>query len=850
MCEFYQFSGDKVSEQLKTTADGLNKQDIVERQEQYGLNLLKGSGDKSRIEIFLSQFGDLLIVILLFAALISFLTGETNNALVIIGIIFINAVIGFHQEYKADRSLKLLRKVAEHPACVIREGSQVTLEASKLVPGDIIILETGDIVPADARLLNVSSFKTDESSLTGESIPVIKQAEPIDLENLMPADQLNMVFKSTSVVNGSAKAVVTKTGMKTQIGTIAAMIQVDVQKTPMQISLAQFSRQLALFVLIISLTIFALGILRGLPPFPMFLTTLSLAVAALPEALPAVVTIALTAGARRMANQSALVRRLPAVETLGSVTYICTDKTGTLTKNTMTVEKVHVARNLHELFAIALMLNNEVRVIDTTELKGDTTEIAMIKHSSNLGYIRSKEEAKFPRLKTFPFDSYRMRMSTLHKYGSQWILLVKGAPNKIVDVLCPKDKSNSEDWLRINQLWASEGLRVLFLAYRVYDQHPGDITETDEADLQLLGIVGFLDPPREEVREAIAQCEKAGISIVMLTGDQALTAQAIATRLGLIHTKDCIQTGSDLEKLSDEEFRRIVLKTSVYARVTPSQKLRIVKALQYQGEIVAMTGDGINDAPSLKRADIGIAMGITGTAVSKEASDMVLLDDNFITVVKAVREGRRIYENIRKFIYYVLSCNLAEILTILAFTSVGSAAPLLPIHILWINLVTDGLPGIALATEPATSDIMIGLPNSSKRNIFEKKFTIRIMTSAIIMTTAAISVQVSTFYQGVDVNTQQTAVFTTLCLVQLSNALSVRTLGNNLIVKAFFANKLLWIAIISTLLLQVLIIYVPILNTVFQTSPLNLSTIAVILVATAGNIFFMEKVKLLVAPNG
>jgi Ca2+-transporting ATPase len=576
----------------------------------------------------------------------------------------------------------------------------------------------------------------------------------------------------------------------------------------------------------------------------MFLTALSLAVAALPEALPAVITIALAWGARRMVKQKALIRKLPAVETLGSVTYICTDKTGTLTQNVMTVEKVQAGTEKEELFRAAMVLNNEVRFSEDGGLLGDSTETALVHYALKNGQSKKDADNLFPLLGKLPFDSVRMRMSTLHKHGDKWLLFVKGAPVKIIEVLAGKYKENIPGWTELNREWAAEGLRVLFFAYKIFDHDPGNIAAALENDLDFLGMTAMIDPPREEVIEAIQQCKTAGIKTVMITGDQALTAKNIAERLHIFNDAAAdVKNGADLDKLSEEEFIQKVKTISVYARVSPEQKLKIVKALQSNGEFVAMTGDGVNDAPSLKQADIGLAMGITGTDVSKEAADIILLDDNFTTIVTAIREGRRIYDNIRKFIQYVLSCNLSEILTIFFAPIIGFTVPLLPIHILWINLVTDGLPGIALVAEHAEKNVMNRPPRPPKENLFAGGLVSKIVLTGLIMTLGSLFVQWWAIRWGYDVKTQQTMVFTTLCFVQLGNALSSRSNYQPILSSGLFSNRGMWGAIALTVLLQLLIIYVPFLDTVFKTTVLDWKSISVILAVTAGCMCCIELLK-------
>ena len=845
MQSFYQLTTQEVLDQLSTSSAGLKNEVVPALQKKYGANVLQEAKQKTKFAILLSQFTDIMIIILLIAAIISFVVGEHTDAFVILAIIVGNAWMGYYQEYNAEKSVRMLKKMSAQFATVLRNDHPAKIEADQLVPGDIILLEDGDIVPADARLIEVHSFKTDEASLTGESHAIEKKTDPIKEEGLVPGDQLNMIFKGTIASNGSAKAVVTTIGMHTELGKIAGLLEVESQKTPLQKRLTVFSKQLAVIVIVICLVVFGVGWLRGEPPFVMFLTALSLAVAALPEALPAVITIALARGARRMVKQNALMRKLPAVETLGSVTYICSDKTGTLTQNNMTVEKLEAAPEKEDLLKHAMILNNEVKFSEDG-LLGDSTETALVDHALEKGYTKEGSDQQFPLVLKLPFDSERMRMSTLHQHDGKWILFVKGAPIKMTEVLSKAYKEQIPGWLNKNREWAADGLRVLFFGYKIFDKDPGEIKAEAENDLDFLGMTAMIDPPREEVIDAIKQSKTAGIKSVMITGDQPLTAKAIAERLGMIGKgHDGVKTGADLEKLSPDAFNTEVRNTIVYARVSPEQKLNIVKALQTNGEFVAMTGDGVNDAPSLKQADIGVAMGITGTDVSKEAADMILLDDNFATIVKAIREGRRIYENIRKFILYVLSCNLAEILTIFLAPILGFAIPLLPTHILWINLVTDGLPGLALVTEPAEKDTMKRPPRPPKENLFAGGLVTRILLTGIILTVTAVSVQWWAAGQLYDVRTQQTMVFTTLCFVQLGNALSVRFVYGSLFSSRIFSNKRLWGAIVLTVIMQLLIVYVPFLQSIFKTTALAWNAMVVILLATAGSTLCTELLKYL-----
>lgn len=822
MNSWYEKSGEEVLQELNSSPAGLSLAQVSAMQTRLGLNELRTTGQRSIMYLLLSQFKDVMIVILIAAAVVSFFVGEHTDAYVIIGIILANAGIGFFQEYRAEESMKKLQQLSAHYALVLRERVHTKIEAKNLVPGDIVLLEAGNIIPADGRLLEISSFKTEEAALTGESHSVEKITAPVSGSELLAGDQRNMVFKGTVASSGSATMVVTAIGMDTELGRIAALLEGSSPSTPLQQRLQKFSRQLVIIVLAICLIVFGYGLLRGEQPLSIFMTALSLAVAALPEALPAVITIGLANGAARMAGQSALIRKLPAVETLGSVTYICSDKTGTLTKNQMTVEQVFQPDEHSELLLYAFMLNNEVHYDKNGVPVGDSTETALVEYATRRGVSKTNAQAKYPLIQKVPFDSDRMRMATLHQYGDQYLLLVKGAPSRITEVLSKHYEVQKELWLDNNRKWASQGLRVLFFAFKILGEKPAELTPDIEANLDFLGMAGMIDPPREEVIQAIHECKTAGIKPVMITGDQLLTAVAIAERLSIVLPgSGRAMTGADLSKLDDQQLAGMVTDISVYARVSPEQKLRIVNCLQDQGQFVAMTGDRVNDAPSLKKANIGVAMGITGTDVTKESAHMILLDDNFATIIKAVKEGRRIYDNIRKFILYVLSCNLGEILAIFFAPIFGMSIPLLPIHILWINLVTDGLPGVALAAEPAEKDIMRHRPRSPRENLFAGGLMQRIVISGVLMAAAALLLQSIAINNDADVAAQQTMVFTMLCIVQLGNALSVRV-AKSMFVSNPLRNRSLLITVMLSLALQILLLYMPQSRTMLKIEALSL----------------------------
>ncbi len=847
MNNWYQLEGEKVLQALNTSPQGLSNLEAKDRLLKHGENKLQETKQKTKLAIFFSQFKDLMILILFGAAIVSFIVGETTDAFVIVAIIIANAIVGYIQEYKAEESIRMLQKMAAQHAIVLRDGKHNDVEASQLVPGDIISLEAGNVIPADARLIDEQQLRTEEAPLTGESHSVDKIIDPIAENNLLPADQLNMVFKGTIISNGSGIAVVTGTGMNTEMGKIAGMLSPETQQTPLQKRLAKFSKQLAILVILICVIVFVVGWMRGEDKVQMFMTALSLAVAALPEALPAVITILLAKGAARMAKQNALIRKLPAVETLGSVTFICSDKTGTLTQNKMTVVVAEASEGQEDLFLKAMAINNEVKKNEQDEWMGDSTEIALVNYAGENGAEKIATENELKLLKQLPFDSDRMRMSTIHQYGNKTLLLTKGAPSKITEVL-NLDQQSKDKILNRNKELAAKGQRVLFLAYKELDTLADNIDPSLETNLTYLGLAGMIDPPREEVIPAIEECKQAGIKSVMITGDQPLTAKAIAKELKIIDSDDeIVLTGKDLQELDDEALKEKVMVTKLYARVSPEQKLKIVEALQHNNQFVAMTGDGVNDAPSLKKADIGVAMGITGTDVSKEAAHMILLDDNFATIVKAVKEGRRIYSNIRKFIQYVLACNLGEILTIFLAPFFGMAIPILPIHILWINLVTDGLPGIALTAEPADKDIMKQKPRPPKQNFFAEGMSWQIISAGIILAAAALAIQMWAINNDYTVQQQQSIVFTVLCLDQLSNAMAVRSNSKSIFTMNILKNKLMIIAVLITFALQVALIYIPALHSIFKTTSIDLEAVIAILVVMIVSTILRDITKLIIA---
>jgi Ca2+-transporting ATPase len=814
--------------------------------------------------MFLRQFTDFMIVILLAAALISGFVGEPQDTIAILVIVVLNAIIGTVQEFRAERAVAALRAMSAPKAMVLRDGAPVTLESSELVPGDLVLLEAGNMIPADVRLLETEELQVDESALTGESHPVEKQTATLDQPDAPIGDRSNCAYKSSTVTRGRGRGLVYATGLKTEIGHIARLLSREAGvKTPLQVRMTRFGRYLGLAVLAICVVVFIAGLLQGQPVMLMFLTAVSLAVAAIPEALPAVVTISLALGARKLIRHNALVRNLPAVETLGSVTYICSDKTGTLTQNRMTAERFFAEGQLRDSLpgpeagppwselGCAMVLNNDVSQRDGHQT-GEPTELAIFEAGERAGYEKASLEQKLPRVSAIPFDSARKQMTTLHRTDGGRVAFVKGAPERVLRQCTATLGMNGdmhfdpdEVLARAEQL-AGEGYRVLAVARRILDGKPDADTEAEtiERELTFLGLVTLIDPPRAEVPQAVADCLTAGITPVMITGDHPGTAQAIARRLGILKDDGHVLTGAELERLGDEAFSGMVESVRVYARVSPEQKLRIVRELQAKDEFVAMTGDGVNDAPALKRAGIGVAMGKKGTDVAREAADMVLLDDNFSTIVHAVRAGRHIYDNIRKFIKDTMSSNSGEIWTLFLAPFLGLPIPLLPIHILWINLVTDGLPGLAFTAEPAEPGLMRRPPRPSHENIFAHGMWQHIIWVGLFVGGVSIVSQAWAISRGVEY--WQTVVFTVLTVSQLFHSLAVRSEHVSIFKLGLTSNLPMLGAVLLTILLQLMVIYVPALNAIFHTQPLPLQDLAICFALSSLVLFAVEIEKWLV----
>ena len=838
MQPFFRQTVEEVMSALKVTDQGLSSNEAAIRQEKYGANELLETAKKSAVQVFFEQFKDLLVLILLAAAAISAFLGKLESTLVIMLVVLLNAILGTLQHVKAEQSLLSLKKLSSPTAKVLRDGKMTQIPSSELVPGDILYLEAGDFVSADARILEAHSLQVNESSLTGESVSVVKIAEPCPQgEDVAIADMKNMVFSGSFVTYGRAVAVVTHTGMDTEIGKVAQLLDTASEKrTPLQLSLDEFGKKLAIIVLAICALVFGLSLYRGVELITSFLFAVSLAVAAIPEALSSIVTIVLALGTQKMAQKNAIVRKLYAVEGLGSITVICSDKTGTLTQNKMTVEKVYVDRTVStptaldpakalekKLVLVALLCNDAV----TAEQKemGDPTEIALVNLGERYGLDELEARNKHPRVGEIPFDSKRKLMSTVNRINGKTFLLTKGA----VDMLLPKanrlETSTGVEPLtaellaeikRVNREFSENGLRVLALGYKeVYEEY---ICLEEETGLTFLGLIAMMDPPRPESAPAVANSIQAGIIPVMITGDHPVTAAAIARQIGILTDEHTIMKGSELEKLSDEELRERVAETAVFARVSPEHKIRIVKAWQQKGAVVAMTGDGVNDAPALKQADIGIAMGITGTEVAKDAASIILTDDNFSTIVEAISTGRSIFANIRNAVKFLLSGNMAGILSVLYASFLGLPVPFAPVHLLFINLITDSLPAIAIGLEPHNKNLMREKPRNINEPLLNRTFTTAMFIEGVLI---AISTMAA-FHLGLgtgDAFLASTMAFATLSLSRLIHGFNSRS-KESIFKIGIFSNLFLWVAVlIGYVLLRTVLTYPPVIR-LFEVAPL------------------------------
>lgn len=843
----------EITQKLKTGPSGIDSTTATQRLSEYGENKIAEKKKKTLLQKLLNQFTDFMILILIAAAIISGILGDMTDAIIILAIVIINAAVGFIQEYRAEKAMEALKKMAASQARVLRDEKTSEIPASELVPGDVVKLESGDIIPADVRFFETHQLKVDESALTGESHNVEKNPDELTKGNYSLGDRVNMGFKGTFITNGRGLAYVVATGMDTELGRIAKLIQTDEIVTPLQKRLAAFGKKLSVVILIICTIIFLIGWLRGEVILTMLLTSISLAVAAIPEALPALVTIALAFGAKRLVKSKALIRKLPAVETLGSVTYICADKTGTLTLNKMSVQEIYETDDnksdsvfgKNNALLNAMALNNDVSKDKKGEWSGDSTEVALVQYALKKNNKKTELEKKFPRVAELPFDSTRKCMTTFHKTEKGIIAITKGAVDELFGKLADSQKEFIPDWERKVNEMADKGYRVLGYAIKTIPSLPKKLNaKSIESSLTLIGFAGMIDPPREEAKKAVKQCKQAGIIPVMITGDHKLTAIAIAKQLDIITSEeDLALTGSELEELNEKKFETMVEKIRVYARVSPEQKLKIVTALQKRNQFVAMTGDGVNDAPALKNADIGIAMGINGTEVSKEASHMILLDDNFATIVIAVKHGRRIFDNILKFIKYIMTGNSGEIWAIFLAPFFGLPIPLLAIHILWINLVTDGLPGLALASEPSEANIMKRPPRNPKQNIFAGGMAIHILWVGFLMGVVTLGMQAWAIHDG---NSHwQTMAFTVLCLSQMGHVMAIRSERESIFKIGVFSNKPMLGALVLTVSLQFMIIYTPFFNDIFKTTPLTIYELGITILVSSIVFWAVEMEKML-----
>jgi len=869
------------------SVSGLTSDEASVRLQKHGPNQLKEAKKYSALGIFLGQFNDFIIWVLIGAAVVSGFLKEWIDAIAIIAIVILNAILGFIQEYRAEKSLAALKKLSSPTSKVIRDGRREVIASSQLGPGDIIELEAGDNVPADGRVVWLTSnFGVQEASLTGESTPVMKTTLLLEEKDVLLGDRANMVYMGTSVSSGKARAAVTETGMETELGKIAGMIQeIERESTPLQKKLEQFGKWIVYLCFVLVGLVFLLGWLRGGKIIDVFLTAVSLAVAAIPEGLPAVVTIALALGVQRMVKRHALIRKLPSVETLGCATVICSDKTGTLTRNEMTVQAVYAGGRLFKLTGIGYAPKGEfildekaVKAEDYPELEkalslgvlcngaqliedkgnykivGDPTEGAILTAAAKAGIWKQDKEQDFSFIDEIPFDSERKKMTILRRQGDKLIAFVKGAPDVLMEdcssieiegvsgSLTGEDK---ERILKANDSLTEQAMRVLAVAYRVLDSDSRKSqAQLIERELIFVGLIAMIDPPREEVKRAIEECTRAGIKTMMITGDHKNTAVAIAKQLGFFEADSLALSGNELDRMSEEEFEKEVEKIPVYARVSPAHKLRIVKARKARKEIVAMTGDGVNDAPALKEADIGIAMGITGTDVTKEVSDMVITDDNFASIVAAVEEGRGVYDNIQKFVHYLLSCNAGEILVMFVSSLAGLPAPLIPIQILWVNLVTDGLPALALGVEPVDKDVMNRPPRPPNEPVVTRQRAFLMLAQGAFIAVCSLSAFMFVcFVEKEGIGRARTAAFIVLSCSQLFHSFNCRNFTQSLFKIGLFSNTKLILATGVSFGLQMAVVYVPFLQKVFKTEALGAFDWLLVIIISSFPLWAMEVYK-------
>ena len=847
-------SVEEIAKNLKTNINiGLSDDEAQKRFDRYGPNNLKEKKKESIFVKFIKQFNDFMIITLIIAAIISAVVSKLNgeadyiDSIIIVAIVIFNAIMGLVQEQKAEKSLEALKKMSAPNAKVRRDGRVQEIDATLVVPGDIVILEAGNYVPADCRLINSYNLKIEESALTGETIPSLKDSSKILKENTAMGDLCNMVFATTIVVNGHGEAIVVETGMNTRVGKIAGMIIEDESpETPIQKKLAEFGKILAIACIIICVLIFVIGIFKKIPIIEMFMTSVGLAVAAIPEGLPAIVTIMLSIGVTKMAKKNSIIRKLPAVETLGSSSVICSDKTGTLTQNKMTVTEIRNCFGRANSNERKFILELGTMCTDTTEERingklgfvGEATEVAISNAAMEEGVSKSFLYDEMKRINDIPFDSKRKMMTTIHKYGNEYRIITKGAPDvllkrcsncysggQIVPIFSKKDDINEQN----NQM-AEKALRVIAVAYKDVEKLPE--MQDVEKDLIFCGLIGMIDPPREGVKEAVRTCRRAGIKTVMITGDHLQTAKAIAKELGILKRGDLAIDGETLERMSQHELEQNIMDYSVFARVSPEHKVRIVKAFQSTGAVVAMTGDGVNDAPALKNADIGIAMGKGGTDVAKNAADMILLDDNFVTIVEAVKQGRNIYDNIKKAIHFLISTNIGEIVTIFFGLVLGIKSPLLAIQLLWINLVTDSLPAIALGLEKEEENIMSRLPRNPKKNLFADGLWWKIIIEgAMLGIFTLLAFSIGNRLYSVEVG--RTMAFLTLGILELVHSFNIKS-EESIFKIGVLENKYLVGALVLGVILQVIVVVVSPLAQVFSLVPLTgMQWLYTILIAVA-----------------
>ena len=804
---------------------GLTRQEIEERQAKYGINKIKDKPKESLLIKFIKQFNDFMIIILIIASIISagisYIQGENDyfDSIIIIAIVVLNASMGVIQEAKAEKSIEALKEMTPPKAKVIREGITNEINAEDLVPGDIIILEAGNYMPADGRIIESFGLKIEESSLTGETEPVLKDANKICREKESLGDMKNMAFMSTIIVNGHGMGIVTETGMNSKVGKIAnMMIENEAPETPIQKKLSQVGKILGIVCLAICIIIFIIGIIKKIEPMEMFMTSVGLAVAAIPEGLPAIVTIMLSIGVTKMAKKNSIIRKLPAVETLGSSNVICSDKTGTLTQNKMEVVEIRakspsLAIELATMCTDCDIIHEKGRV----KIKGEPTEIALVDKAIKEGKDKNELYEIMPRVSEIPFDSTRKMMTTIHKIGNKYKVITKGAPDVLLNKCNHIDKNKVQ---KENLEMANKALRVIAIGYKEIDILPSKIEpETIEKDLNFIGLIGMIDPPREGVKESVRSCKKAGIKTVMITGDHIATAKAIAKELEILQEKDKAITGQELDNISQEKLEKEIENYAVFARVTPEHKVRIVKAWQKRGAIVAMTGDGVNDSPALKNADIGIAMGKNGTDVAKNAADMILTDDNFVTIVEAVKQGRTIYDNIKKAIHFLIATNIGEIVTIFMGLLLGLKSPLLAIQLLWINLVTDSLPAIAIGLEPPEKDIMQRKPINSRKGIFADGLWNKIIVEGIMMgMLTLVAFSIGNKYYGVEVG--RTMAFISMGLLELVHSFNIKS-EQSIFKIGILENKFLIGSFILGFLVQTIVVIIPALAQIFKLVPLN-----------------------------